>query len=473
VQRAGNQVRINVQLINAATDEHLWAETYDRAWSLENLFAIQTEIAEQVATALEATLTRGERAALADRPTNDEEAYGYYVRARDISLLTSNRDEIRIAIELLERAVARDSGFAHAWAQLGIAQANLYWQHADHTPQRLALAKRAIDRALQLTPDLADAHLALGHFYYWGFLDYERALAELEVARGLGGESAELLAGIGYVRRRQGRLAEALESFQRARQLDPRNANTWFSIAETLTLLRRYPEADTAYARMLELKPASEEGNIGRAFLQLQWRGDVAAAATILKSAERMQIRWDVDHPGGALQLELIVRGARSTLARLEAERDSLEVDDQFRIWPTDLMRAEALLLVGESATARARYASAAAQLQRAVQQRAGDERAWSALGIAYAGLGRRNEAIRAARKGVELLPVEREAWRGSYRLEELARVYARTGEPERAIDVLEDLLRRPSEVSPALLRLDPAWQPLRSHPRFRKLVEQ
>jgi TolB-like protein/Flp pilus assembly protein TadD len=469
VQRVGGQVRINVQLIDTATDEHLWAETFDRPWSLENLFAIQTEIAERVARALEATLTTEERASLAERPTADEDAYHLYVRARqtlqDLSDVGAGERTVRLA----ELAVARDSGFAHAFALLGHAHAHQYWYRYDHSPDRLERANAAIQRALALAPDLPEAHIALGLYRYWGRLDYDGALRAFARA-GHSGRSTELEASIGYVRRRQGHFEEALEHFQRAHALDPRSPVLTFVIGETLVLLGRFAEAEIAFQRALELAPLREPTHQHLAMLHLQWRGDLVAASRALEAADRLGLdynglRWL------AVRIDLMAGDPESALQRLATERDSLAISDQWRLWPTDLLRGEALALNGDPAAARERYALAVERLERMVAERPGEDRIWSALGLAYAGLGRKDDAVRAARRGVELLPVEREAWRGAYRLEELARVYAAVGEPDLAIDVLEELIRRPGDFTPSLLRLDPAWNPLRGHTRFRALA--
>jgi TolB-like protein/Tfp pilus assembly protein PilF len=467
VQRAGSQVRINVQLIDAASDEHLWAETYDRPWSLENLFAIQTEIAERVARSLEAALSADERASLADRPTLDEEAYHLYVQARDLIHGTRGSTEAgaRAAGGLAESAVARDSAFAEAWAILGYGHAGLYWFRFDESAGRLVQAKRAVERALALAPELPEAHAALGWYRYWAELDYEGAVRAFEAALRRDPSSADPLQGIASVRRRQGRMDEALDYFLRGRALDPRNANHISNTAQTLALMRRYAEADSAYDRMHELDPLADSYG-EHAWLHLRWRGDASAASRVLDRAGRLGL----ESRHVLTRLDLMARDPAAALRRL-AGADSILHIDQFHLVPADLVRGRALSLLGDTAAARAAYAAAAALLERMLERSPEHERAWSALGLAYAGLGRKRDAIRAGLRGAELLPWAIDAWRGAHRLEELARVYAHTGEPDRALDILEVLLQRDTELSAALLRLDPGWDPLRGSQRFRQLA--
>jgi TolB-like protein/Tfp pilus assembly protein PilF len=468
VQRAGSQVRINVQLIDAASDEHLWAETYDRPWSLENLFAIQTEIAERVARSLEAALSPAERASLADRPTLDEGAYHLYVQARDLVYGTRQGTEggSRAAVELAGNAVARDSAFAEAWALLSLAHAGMYWFRIDESADRLAQARRAVDRALALAPELPEALAALGWYRYWAELDYDGAVRAFEAAVRRDPSAADPLMGIASVRRRQGRMDEALDYFLRGQALDPRNASHISNIAETLVLMRRYAEADSAYDRMHELDPLDVASYAAHAWLHLRWRGDASAASRVLDRAGRLGLGL----PVLAVHLDLMARDPAAALRRL-AGADSILHLDQFRLVPADLLRARALSLLGDTAAARAAHETAAALLERVLERNPKHDRAWSALGLAYAGLGRKSDAIRAGLRGAELLPLAVDAWRGAHRLEELARIYAATGEPDRALDILEVLLQRDTELNAPLLRLDPAWDPLRATPRFRQLA--
>lgn len=267
-------------------------------------------------------------------------------------------------------------------------------------------------------------------------------------------------------------MREALEYFRRASDQSPRQAGPTFNVAETNGLLGRFAAADSAITRASRLDPSDFFLPATRTLLQLAGSGDTARARVALSAAQARttdptQVSWI------RVLFARLTRAPADELAAVEGIADSIGFNDQYYLIPTDLFRAEALQRLGRSTEAGRAYAAAAAMLERWVETRPEDERAWSALGRAYAGLGRDEEALGAARRGVELLPVEREAWRGAMRADDLARVYVRIGRPSEAIAVLEDLMDRPARtvVSPALLRLDPEWNPIRSEPGFLALL--
>jgi len=392
VQRAGGQVRLNVQLIDARSDTHLWAETYDREWSLANLFAIQSEIAERVASALQATLSAEERARIESRPTDDVEAYELYQRARRHLVEQEVETPARLATEALVLATRRDPTFAEAFALLGYAHAGLHWFHFDRSPERLRAAKAAIDSALALDPELPEAHVAMGWYWYWGHLDYERALEEFGIAERSIPNDAELLLGIGSVKRRQGRTEEALEYFRRAEEMAPRDATPVRTVGETLRLLDRYEEAEARFRRHLRLRPESPSAYV-RLTVLYQVRGDLAAARAILERARELGVS------------DPVLTGLTFDLRRLERDHDgALEVlrsvaggairDGQFRYVPVELAAAEIHVEMGESARAEELFGAAVARLERELEARPDDERLHGALGLALAGLGRAGPAV-------------------------------------------------------------------------------
>lgn len=469
VQRAGGQVRLNVQLIDARSDTHLWAETYDREWSLASLFTIQTEIAERVAVALQATLSAEERARLGERPTTDSAAYELFQRARRHLAEQELEAPSRLAAEALEAAVRLDPAFAEAFALLGYTHAGLYWFHFDHTPRRLRAAKAAIDSALSLDPELPDAHVALGYYWYWGHLDYRRALNTFEIAeRAIPGDQ-HLLLGIASVKRRQGRMEEAVEYFRRAREVSPRDARPRRNLAETLALLRRFGESERELRATLDLRPESPTGYIWLAIFQLQ-RGALSEARAVLERARDLEL----SHPalvGQWVDLLRLERDFSAALSALERMADAPLRDDQFRYIPVELAAAEIHAAMGTRARAEDLFEAAAERLDREVETRPEDPRLHGALGLALAGLGRAEEAIGHGERAVELLPPEKEAWRGAYRLEELARIHATLGRARPAVELLERLLSMPGDLTRARLRLDPVWDPIRDDPRFRALA--
>ncbi len=249
VQRSGDRVRINVQLIDADTDRHLWAETYDRELTARNIFEIQGEIARTVAGQLQATLMPHASARFAAVPTENLDAYELYRRGITLNDEHSDAQSLLKAAELFEQALKLDPKFAVAAAELGNQHAFIYWMYFDHTEERMDRAKAAIDRAFELSPGLIEAHVALGYYYYWRYLDYDRALQEFGKALEQEPNNMEAIRGTGSVLRRKGRFPEALNMYRRALELDPRSVNNVATLAETLGLMRQFEEADRTYAR--------------------------------------------------------------------------------------------------------------------------------------------------------------------------------------------------------------------------------
>ena len=471
VQRAGGNVRVNVQLINGKTDEHMWADTYDRPWSLDNLFAIQTEIAEYVARALSAALTPEDRATIAARPTSSEEAYTLYTQARD--LLTRDNDERASAqaLALVESAVEKDPSFAIAWAMVGWLHVWAYWTRVDRTPERLARAQQAITRALTLEPDLPEAYAAQGLYHYWGHLNYDAAVAEFQRVLKRDPDHADALDWLASVRRRQGRMQEALALFERATAADPRNALIRINVGNTLSMLGRLEQAAAEIRAAKAISPEvwnrNDEPNIWRA------AGDLNAMERALASG----LRFFPDHNSLRLSEVELNRLRRHYDAALRAlARVSVPAFESYstEVVLVDQVAGDLHRLAGRADSARARYRLAEAWLKRRIAERPNDEFAWSVLGLTYAGLGRKQEAIRAAEHAVALMPVSKEAWNGATRAVQLAAVYTQLGEHDKAIGVLQDLMARPVRVviSPALLRLDLTWDPLRADPRFVALTK-
>ncbi|HSM36697.1 MAG TPA: hypothetical protein VK837_09910, partial [Longimicrobiales bacterium] len=363
VRRGSNVLRVTAQLIDAETDEHVWAETYDR--SPEDLLAIQSDVAERIAQALHAELTPEERARIAARPTEDLEAYDLYLRALDYGRTGEAADfdtqgrSWRLAVDLLRRAVERDPEFALAWAELGYRHVELVWFSHDPTDARRELARQAVERAVALDPDLGEARLAKGWFHYHGFRDYDAALAEAELASvALPGDP--LLASlIASVERRKGNYEVALREFGRAAELDPRNAAWPREMAGTAAWgLGRLDAAREAWARARSLAPDWAAVYAERAQAEVMLAGDADRARRELEAWERI---------GGAsepiiAQAHFYVDFARRDHAALLARFDSLDarvLELQDDAVPVPLLRARALALAGRQEDARAAYARA------------------------------------------------------------------------------------------------------------------
>ncbi len=470
VQRIGDRVRINAQLIDAESEGHLWVEQYDR--DLTDVFAIQSDVAERIARALAAELTPEAQARIERRPTDDMEAYDAYLRGEGYAGRGEAEEDMRLAIQMYERAVELDPGFALAWAGLAEQQAELYWFHYDRSDAPLTAARRAIDRALALDPELPEAYLARGLYHYWGHLDYDRALRDLERARvGLPGD-ARVVTATGWVRRRQGRFDLAVDLLREAVELDPLSLITLRNLAETLELRREYDEALRLLDRAITLAPDSRDAVILKARVLARGLGDLEGAWETLEPAFKMIARGEYSAAYYGVLVQLYGRDYPKALEILEAGEEEV-FQTQWYYLPRPLVRARILDFMGRSAPARVSYDSARVVLEPQLAEFPEDPRLHSALGLALAGLGRSAEAIRASERAVELLPMAREAWRGGDLVIDAARILTRVGEAEAAIDRLERMLSVPSELTPTGLRLDPTWDPLRDNPRFQALLEK
>ncbi len=465
-----SNVRIIPQLIRASDDTQVWAQPYDD--DMRGVFRVQSDVAERVAQALDITLLEPERKALGSRPTEDLEAYNYYLLGNQYLYRSFLENDFRIAIQMYEKAVELDSTFALAYSELSRAHLNMYFHHFDQTEERLTKAKQAVDRAFQLNPELPEAHLALGHYYYHGHLDYDRALEEFAIARKSQPNNSQILSFIAYVRRRQGRFEQAVALIKEASELDPRLRTLPYVIGETLLLMRNYEQAEHYLDRAISLAPDWPRPYAWKAQLYLTWDGNVEKAMSVLE--EVSESVSSIDDPFITLwsvRLSLFNRRHREALDRLSSWEPEA-FDTQFYFIPKAQLYAQISGLMGNRELEQSYYSSARDLLESKIEEHPEDGHYHSSLGAAYAGLGRKEDAVWEGRLGVKLLPVAKEAYRGTFRVESLARIYVMVGEFDAAIDEVERLLSIPSELSVHLLRLDPAWDPLRDHPRFQKLVE-
>ena len=463
-----SRVRIRSQLIKASDDTHVWAETYDNHMS--EVFRLHADVAEQVAQALDIALLEQERRELQTRPTQNMEAYECYLRGKEYHYGDGviHKNNYRIAIQMYEKAVELDPTFALAYAHLSRAHVFLYWMHYDRSEERLAMAKQAVDKAFQLNPNLAEVRTALGQYYYHALLDYDRALEQLAIALKSQPNSSDILSWMGYVQRRQGNFEQALANIKKASELDPLRG---FGLGETYALLRMYPEAEQSLERTLLLHPDDTGGYDNKAWLYVRWQGSTKKARAVL--AEALQNIGSEESPPIVdllVTLDVFDGNYQEALDRLSLTSE--DTDNQHNFIPTALRCAQIYGYMNKKQLAKKCYDESRSILESKIQQRPEDARFHSSLGIAYAGLGRKEDAIQEGKLAVELLPVTKEALRGLTRLEDLARIYVMIGEYDLAIEQLEFLLSRPGVLSIPLLRLDPTWNPLRDHPRFKKLLE-
>jgi len=463
-----SKVRIIPQLINASEDTHVWTEIYDD--NMSEVFRLQSDLAERVAQALDIAVLEPERLALSSKPTENMEAYEYYLQG--ISYYGRRgfiESDCRIAIRMLERAVELDPGFALAYAQLCQIHSHMYNLY-DHSLERIAMAKQAVDKALELDPDLSETHFALGR-YYNIISDTERALEQFAIVLKSQPNHTAAIAMTGYTLRDLGELEQAVTNFKRVLELNPRNAQLLYHVGDTLVYLRKYPEAERYYNRAISLAPDRPGFYWEKTRLYLSWKGNTDKARVILTEALPNLESTENPYANLFVTLDVFDRNYQRALYRLSLK--SGDIDNMYWFIPTTLRYASIYWYMGQKELAKKYYDEARSILEIKIEQDPEEARFHSSLGIAYAGLGRKEDAVREGKLAVEILPVSKEAMRGPYRLEDLARIYVMVGEHDKAIAQLEYLLSIPGPLSVPLIQLDPAWDPLRNHPRFRKLVAE
>jgi len=467
--RGPTRVRITPQLVSTVDGTHLWAQVYDEP--LDEIFRVQSDIAENVLRALDVTLPEPQRRAVNAAPTSNLQAYDYYLRGIEYERRNSGTErDMRTAARMYEKAVELDPRFALAYARLSREHSRIYLFHYDRSDGRLAQAKRAVDKAFELEPGLPEAHHSLGTYYWLGYLDYERALREFAIAEASRPNDSEIIFARAVLRMRQGKLREALVDFEKARQLDPARSGIAGNHAQVYVLLRDYPRAEALFDRAITLSPNSGNLYFMKAGLYLHWDGGTQRARAVLDEASKVGVADEPLLLYARVLVEIVDRRYQEAIHLLASNAPEV-IADQNRFIPRTQLYAQVYGLMRRPDLERAYYDSARTFLSQKVQEQPDDPRLHSALGVAYAGLGRRQEAVHEAEKAVELLPISKEALRGHFCVWELARVYTMVGEYDAAVDRLEYLLSIPAHLTSAWLRIDPTWDPLRGHPRFQRLL--
>lgn len=470
VRRAGNRVRVSVQLINADNDVHIWAEDYDR--DLTDVFAIQSDLAQKIASALQAKLSSNEKARLDRQPTQNPDAYLLFLKAHDYAnSMDVTHDSSAKAVPLLEQAIKLDPNFALAFADLSITESWLY-HSADPTAARREKARLNADEALRLQPDLPEGHLALGFSFYYGDRDYERALAEFEIAkRGLPNEAKAYLA-IGAIQRRQGKWSESTANLEKASTLDPKNASVLRNLISNYMALRNFKTAETAIDRGLATDPYSFEMMGLKAYLALASTGDLTETEKRLSS-----IPSDID-PNGLLtwlRSGVLIWQRRFPEALALAQKfpgETFNTDTSAPV-PKASVEGTIHLLQGDKAAAQAEFEKARIVSERLLRDAPEDAARSAQLGLILAALGRKEEAITEGKRAVELRPESQDAFDGPRCTAALAQIYAWTGEFDEAFRLLDHLLSVPNGLTVAILKIDPAWDSLRKDPRFQALIDK
>lgn len=469
IQKEGGYIRVRARLINTENNLSLWSNNYDR--KLESIFKIQSDVAKRIASVLHARLSPEEKRRIEKEPTENLEAYDFYKRGIDYENNVSMQENYRyrLAVQMYERAIELDPNFSLAYARLSRAHSSLFFLGHDKTEKRWKKAKEAADRAIELDPNLPEAHVALGLYYYYCHLDYEHALEEYSVAQEYLPNNPRLFASIGYIQRRQGKFEKALVNLKNALEQDRHSTGLAHQIGMIYLKMRQYQEAEKHLNLAVSNAPNVTVYNAHMSFLYLLWHGNTEKARDVLEKAlsgthPEMIFSW--------IQLNLAERKYQEALSRLS----SLTVESfdwQGWSYPSALWAAIICQLVGQHKQARAYYDSARIFLEKKLEHQPEDERLYGPLGIALAGLGRKDKAKQVGMRGIELQPVSKEAWQGPWRIREFAQILVMVEEYDAAIEQIQYLLSIPSFISVSWLKIDPIWDPLRGHPRFQKLLEQ
>jgi TolB-like protein/thioredoxin-like negative regulator of GroEL len=465
VRRSGNHMRVSMQLIDALTDRHLWAQNYDR--TVADSVTLQGELATQIASEVGATISPQEKARLSATPTKNTAAYDAYLRGRALEgEWTDDFSNVQKAAEAYQQAVTLDPSFVLAWVYLSAAHSSLYWEGLDHTPARLAAAKEAVDRAITLDPSLPEIHLALGYYRYYALRDYNGALEEFQLAEKSLPNDVGILRAMGLIHRRLGHYDEVIAVMRHAFELDPRNIQSAAILASCYGAKRKFSDAMAVTDHILAIEPT----NLRAIFLKLEcfWGlGDLEGADQFLAK----------------INAPLHVRAHQAIAARRWAEAADL----LSKVWsnkpPAD-ERPFILLDIGFVQKRIGNIAASKAAYQQAVQEftqaltkvgAEGNEDLHTGIGSAYAGLGDAPHAISEGQKAMEIRRTSEDPFAGPMQEEAMAQIYAALGNADESIPILKRWVHVPSytSIAPTLLRIDPAWDPIRNDPRFQELAAE
>jgi TolB-like protein len=470
VQRVANRIRISVQLIKAATDEHVWAETYEK--DVSDIFAAQRDAAFEIASKLHAQLSSSEKARLQQRPTTNGAAYLIYLQAQDALWWAQSEEELEKLAPLYQRATELDPTFALAFAKLSYMEASIYYNRPNLTV--LKQARAAANEAIRLQPDLPEAHFALGYIHLWGDHDYGQALAEFNIARAGSPNDSDIFVAIANIQRRQAKWAESTKNYEKAAALNPKDTTIWtMGLAGNYSMLRDYSNAAKMFDRGIAVDPNFFYGHLWRALLDIESTGDTRAMEELLaKTPENVDADGQVTF--ARYELKLFERKYDDALAVLD--KSAAEVIEDWHSasggeYPKSFLRALAYRFRNDSANAYRYFEEVRPVLERRVQENQTLGAAHALLGKTYAGLDRRDDAIREAKRALELLPESEDAVHGPLVTTAVAEIYAMLGDAEPALPLIEHLLSTPAGLTPSLLKLDPIWDPLRNNPRFHRLV--
>jgi TolB-like protein/Flp pilus assembly protein TadD len=472
VRRIGNRVRVNVQLINAENDEHIWAEDYDR--DLTDVFAIQTDLAQKIATELRAQLSPNEKAQIERKPTENGEAYLAFVQAHNLSGALEDFEKLKQSEQLYQRAIELDPNFALAIARYSQLE-SLILHLFERTPERREKAQTLAERALQLQPDLPEAHLARGFSYYYGDNNYDAALKEFEIAqRGLPNESEVYLA-LGAIQRRQGKWAESTANLEKATSLNPKDVWALQNLAFNYQMLRNFEMANKTIDRAVAPDPTALGPLEIKCQLAVAEKGDFSVSEKAFEAVKSVPMSADQKLKTAISRADVFLLERRYTEGLQAAENLP---DDQVAALPGALFGKYysvgfARKALHDEAGAREAFLKAKNAVEEQLQRSPDVEKTHIQLAKVLAQLGEKDAALAEAQRATELLPESKDAFGGPEITAGAAEVYSILGENDRAIETLEGLLSRPSAVTVEGLKVNPIWDPLRSDPRFQTLLQK
>jgi TolB-like protein/class 3 adenylate cyclase/Tfp pilus assembly protein PilF len=467
VRRSAGRVVVNVELIDTRNDKQVWSQRYDR--TLTDALSLQGELAVEIARELRATLTPQEKERVEAKPTTNTAAYEAYLRGRAFgSGVTPDRPRAEGAVQSYQEAVKLDPDFALAWAYLSCAQSSFYWSAFDPSPARLAAAKDALDHAVALAPDLPETHLALGYYRYYGKRDFTGALAEFQRAEEDLPNNVDIVYAIGLIQRRLAHWDEAAAAMRRAVELDPRNIDACSTLAGNYMALRRFPDALAVSEHIHAIEPSNTQDIWLKAFCFWAMGNSEAVDQLLANPGTPLHLRGHqaLNKHRYAEALDLFTKGLQN--ARGEEKKELL----------FDVARTQQRL--GNVPASRAAYQQVIQELTQALasidkEDTFGLAGLHSFLGLVYANMGDAASAVAEGRKGMELQRTSEDPFEGPLREEEMAQIYALLGNADEAIPILKRWVQVPSatSITPALMRIDPIWDPIRSDPRFQELVAE
>ena len=471
VRRSGNKVRVNVQLIDANTDHHMWANDYDR--DVTDVFAIQSDLAHKIAKALQAKLSPEEKSRITRAPTENGEAYLAFIQAHNLAGAFQNPEKLKQSEQLYQRAIELDPNFALAIARY--SQLESWLVHDDDLPlERRNKARSLAERALQLDPDLPEAHVALGFSYYYGDNDYDAALKEFEIAqRGLPNESEVYLA-IGAIQRRQGKWAKSTANLEKAASLNPKDTWPLQQLAFNYAVLRNFDAANKTVDHALELNPRGIGLWETKIRLAIAEKGDFSVYEQVSEKVKAFPMTSEerLRFLGLEADLLLLQRKYQQVLQLYESAPDDSLAEVPFLLGAKYFTIGIAKKNLRDDAAARAAFVRAKDIFEEQLKQQPDDPDLHVRVAKLLAWLGEKDAAIAKAQRATDLLPETKDAFQGPVTTGDVAQVYAILGENARAIELLRGLLNRPSNLTVQLLRVNPIWDPLRADPAFQKLCE-